>query len=220
MAEWARNKDRNRHIRELRSIGHSVREISRLIGCSKSTVSYHCRGTARLPFKAGADGINGGNAIKQIWADRIDAICAISKEEWSTVRTDPKTMGFLGLYWGEGNKARRKDGTGTGQIGITNNDPQLVKFVYDFLRPMTSATASADIIYYPLHIEADCKEFWSRILPDVMIQTKANTDDRSNIIWSDRCKWGRCCLRISDYHLFWKIITWVDCWRSEIGGEV
>lgn len=214
--EWKKNKERNQKIKELRANGKSVREIAKTLCCSKSTVSYYCRGTDRLPQKYGG---NGGLVVQQEWQERIDEICDKARIDWLLLRLDPQFMGFLGIYWGEGFKAKSK-GRRTGTIGITNNDPMIVKAAVNYLQPLTNSTIGAIIIYYPSHNKQKCERFWKQLLPGITIKIQKNTDERSQTKWSDSCKWGRCRVRFSDFELFWRITTWIDCWRDELGGVV
>jgi len=214
MAEWKKNKDRNARIKELRANGMSVREIAKELNCSKSSVSYHCKGTTNNTRKT--NNLPGSKKAKEIWENRIQDVCADARARWDELKSDPVFMGFLGIYWGEGNKASGSSEIGTGVVGITNNDHQLVLKVCDQLRTMTIKNLKADVIFYRNHNPVKCKKFWQDLLPYVSISMRENTDIRSKIEWSGRCQNGRFQLKISDWRLYWRLITWINCWKESV----
>ncbi len=200
--EWNKHKDRNRKIKELRATGWSVREIAAELQCSKAIVSYHCKGTEKLPGKQGGDGL----ITKIEWQRKIEAIKEQAKKEWEQLQYNPSFMGFLGLYWGEGNKNK--------VVGVTNNDPHVIRIAYENFVKWTNKVIVATITYYPLHDREICDPFWKQLLPTAELKFRNNTDKRSQARWCDRCKWGACCMRVSDYSFYWRLITWIECWKN------
>lgn len=212
MAEWNRNLQRNAAIKRLRSQGLSIRKIADTLNCSKSVVSYHCSDTNKLPYRHG--GLNGTTKAKENWDNRIRLVCEEACSSWFELSQDPEFMGFLGIYWGEGNKARNRGGTGS--VGVTNNDPYIIRVAYNNLYQLTTKRIIATIICYPKHDEKRCMKFWQSLMPEALIKIEQNKDKRSKQKWSDSCEYGRCQLRFSDWELFWKITTWLDCWKKKL----
>lgn len=204
------NIERNAEIRRLRNEeGKSIREIVKILECPKSVVSYHCHGTKRLPQRSS------GQPAQRQWQKKIDAVIEEAKAEWPDRFSNPKFMGFLGLYWGEGHKAKSIKGS-TGPVGVTNNDPKLVGFMYQWFRILSPVQPHGVVTYYSGHKLDECQSVWELHLPAANLKFKANTDQRSGSDWCERCPYGRCMLRLSDYRLYWRLVTWLDCWKSGV----
>lgn len=205
MGEWSKHRDRNNTIRCLRNDGWSIGRIADHLGCSKSVVSYHCKGTKQTPRNG-----NNGSTNKVWWENRRNEVKTQATDEWTTVRKDSSMMLVLGLYWGEGSK--------NNQLNITNNDPAIIKIVYDVLSKLTDKPIRAEIVYYGSHNVDDCWDFWAGLLPNAIITLRKNKDARSKIGWCDRCPKGRCRMSIGDYRLYWRLITWIEIIQN--GGMV
>lgn len=217
--EWERHRERNATIKSLRQKGWSVKAIAKHVGCSQSVVHYHtsrmsvanCQRytdttAARLALKA--SGIKPTN--KKYWAAERAKVVKQALERWPAVRSDPVMMGSLGLYWGEGNKT-------CGNIGVTNNDPLVIKACYLMLRKLHPTMAMvANIRCYDGHDLKACERFWSTLLPAAIVRAKRWTDRRSEGKWCDRCQYGSCALRCNHFETYWSIITWIDCWKEEL----
>jgi len=224
MAEWEKNKNRNEKIRELRRNGYSIPSIATQLQCSKSTVSLHCRGiqltkSQKIVLKRNED-INrrnlwkGNKSASKIWENKRNAAKQIARVEWMAAKNDPITMAFLGLYLGEGSKAHKGK---TGVVGMTNNDPFVIKFFYEFIINKITNAPQAEIRCYKSHNKDECKKFWQNLLPKARIRICDVYDKRVKDLNQphERCKHGACSLRIGDYKLWHKIMTWLECWKSE-----
>lgn len=205
-----KNSERTAEIKRLRGEGKSIREIEKLLGCPRSVVSYHCKGTPKLPQKHSPAGTKGN---KKAWQNRVDQVVAAAKSEWPQYRTDPDFMGFLGLYWGEGGKATKSIAS------VTNNDPLIVSVACRWFQRLSDRAPFAQIVYYDSHNVDECQAKWDVSLPGVKLLLRANSDKRSKSKWCQRCPYGRCKLSVCDYRLYWRLMTWLDCWREELSRD-
>ncbi|MBI2030154.1 hypothetical protein HYT05_00870 [Candidatus Kaiserbacteria bacterium] len=123
-------------VQKLRSQGKSIKDIVKISGASKSTVSYWCRDIAlstaqikRLAEQMKRGGERGRlHAAEKKRSLRFNAIEAGAKDGQRDVGTLSKRDLFilgLALYWGEGYKR------GNEECGLTNTDPYIIKtFIY------------------------------------------------------------------------------------------
>lgn len=204
MAEWIRHKQRNEQIRQLRVANHSIPYIARLLGISKATVSYHCRGISVTIKRYTTDSGTLANAAS--WERRKQEISNQAEAEWCNVKQDPKMMGFLGIYWGEGTKR-------SSSIGIVNNDPGIISIAVDVFRALSpNAKLDAVVRCYPDHDKLACEKYWSDLLLlDVRVVDKkwAGSGTRHYSTW------GLCSIRFSNWVVRAKILTWIRLWREE-----
>ncbi len=205
-----KNSERTVEIKRLRSEGKSIREIEKLLGCSRSVVSYHCKGTPRIAQKHSTAGTEGNRRAWQSW---VATVVQSAKEEWQRMRGDPAFMGFLGLYWGEGGKATKSIAS------VTNNDPLVIAVACRWFQRLSDRTPFAQAVYYASHDVEACRTQWEAVLPGVKLILKANADNRSKAKWCQRCPYGRCKLSVCDYRLYWRLMTWLDCWKEELSRD-
>ncbi len=117
-----------------RDDGRSIREIAKLVGVSRSSVSLWVRDIELTPQQA--DVLRGRNAAydrqrlgNKIWA----AQCRERRIRWqehgraAARRKDPLHAAGCMLYWAEGRKARNV-------AQLTNADPEVVRLFVEFLR--------------------------------------------------------------------------------------
>ena len=220
MAEWIKNKKRNEKIRKLREDGYSIKGIATKLGCCKSTVSYQCRGIEpktrdRIEKAIKANRKNLRDTSTKRWDKLINEVKHEAKKEWKELRHDPNMVGFLGLYWGEGRKTNSS-------IGISNNNPDIIKICHSFFRTLEpNKQFRISIIYYPSHKKSEVEKFWKELLDDDNIKwaIKKNTDKRGNSHYNERCPYGRCQLQFNNYKIFHRILTWIECWKEETMGR-
>ena len=196
-------------IKDLRLNGLSLNQIVDELNIGKSTASKYCKGLR--PNNPNRKGCNkhATLAAKKKWKNRIDQVVLEAKNEWDSIKQRPDVMGFLGLYWGEGYKY--------GSIGITNNDPDIIRIAFKFFRIFDPhKTIKITIIYYDSHNEEECYNFWKAIFDNnISIKIMKNTDVRSKSEFDIRCPHGRCMVRYNNWKIYHKIITWINCWRHE-----
>ena len=120
--------------RALRREGHSIREITKLVGVSKSSISVWVRDIELTADQHEAlrqrniayDRQRFGN---QVWS----AQCRARRTSWqkdgreAARRGDPFHAAGCMLYWAEGSKARNV-------AQMSNSDPEVLRFFVDFLR--------------------------------------------------------------------------------------
>lgn len=118
-------------------------------------------------------------------------------------------LGFLGLYWGEG--LRRSS-----MVGITNNDPGIIKSVLMiFNKYCPKKPKDIRIKCYPEHDKSQCKAFWERILGEQVKIEDKNWVTNNRRYYS---KYGLCVVRFSQFEFRWRILTWIDLWRKSLLG--
>jgi transcriptional regulator with XRE-family HTH domain len=124
--------DERKRARELRAQGHSVKEIERALGVSRSSVSHWVRDVplapeqrrvlaARIregPLVAGERSAARARAVRRGYQDEGRRL--------ARERGGSYAAGCM-LYWAEGGKARNA-------VLLTNSDPELVVFFAAFLR--------------------------------------------------------------------------------------
>lgn len=120
------------NVRTLRREGKSIRDISKSLGISKSTVSYWCRDirlTSAQIKKLAEDQrtTSAGALMRASEKKRLQRIRATAEEKergskdiGKISRRDLFMIG-LALYWGEGYKK------GNDELGFTNSDPGIVR---------------------------------------------------------------------------------------------
>lgn len=201
-------------IIELRRAGRSLKDIAAIVGCAKSTAGSHCRGVDIADMGMIAQSIrnNAKNAsLKNVqkWDNSIGRAIEEAKAEWAVVKNDPELMGFLGLYWGEGTKKSAK--YRTPPIAIANSDPGIIiKCKKCFDRLSADNKYRCNLIIYDDLNKAEMKVFWETITG---VEVKRIEVRKTHNL--RRCKYGTCYLRFSNYKLFHKIMTWIECWRAD-----
>ena len=126
-------------VQKLRQKGLSLKEIARITHNSKSTISYWCKNiflsreqSKRLEQKrktAGAKALFNYSEEKR--RERlIQTKIANEKGAAEVGNIDQRELFLLGmaLYWGEGYKK------GNEELGFTNSDPHIIKFILKWFR--------------------------------------------------------------------------------------
>jgi len=221
--EWKKNKDRNALIRKLRAQGHTMKEIKEATGASKSVISYHCKkvdiiDTERLQRRL--DRVkqqhlkNLSLAVektKNDWNKRKQVVAEQAAEEWEDLKHNPKFMGFLGLYWGEGFKT-------SGHIGISNTEPGIILASMEFFREWNpEALFDITVRCNQDQDKSSAQSFWEEAL-GVPVKTvdKGWIGKRRK----SRVPHGLCVIRYSNWKTNTKLLTWIACWRAELKAPV
>lgn len=199
--------------------GHTMKEVIDATGASKSVISYHFRRTKIKDTKRFKRRLNDVKVIQEKslvkgtisnqekWNIRRNEISEEARKEWEFIRTDPEMMGFLGLYWGEGDKA-------ASNIGITNNDAGVIMASIKIfnrldpgmkLRVLIRCNGDQDF--------EESKRFWESALGLTVIVRKKDWIGKK---LSSRSQYGICRIRYSSWRTKQKILTWIDCWREEL----
>jgi AcrR family transcriptional regulator len=118
----------------LRQEGRSIREITRLVGVSKSSISLWVRDVELTPQQH--DALRARNAAydRQRLGNKVwSALCRDRRLNWQAEGRllarggDPLFAAGCMLYWAEGSKTRNV-------VQMTNSDPEVLRFFVDFLR--------------------------------------------------------------------------------------
>jgi hypothetical protein len=211
---------RNELIKQMHVDGHTMKEIIDATGASKSVISYHRKGvpvrnTKRLERrlsqvkKSHLKNLERANvASQERWENLRNDLEEKARDEWKSRRLDPAFLGFLGLYWGEGNKA--------GYIGIVNNDPGVIKIAIDwFLKLCPTAKLKLKVRCNPDQNRMRARNFWSSALQRPVETVPKNWLGKKLV--KSRAPYGLCTVSFSDWTTQVKILTWIDCWRHEAG---
>ena len=163
--------DRERAIK-LRKLGCSYSQIKQKIGISRSTLSgwfskYPLTPKQQLLLKNNRHrikehSIEKGKETKRLKREkRIKAVYDLERKRFFGLSERELLIAGLFLYWGEGKKDIRS------YVGISNTDPQLVKFsLYWLVRAMK---VNRDKIRISLHLYSDMNvykemNYWSKEL--------------------------------------------------------
>ena len=169
----AKSRERN-SARELRKQGKSIKEISKFLNVSKSSVSIWCRDIIltddqarelqnRIRTKGSYEArVRGARVqherrvqqIKELREKGFNLIDSISKREILLIGA--------ALYWGEGMKKE-------GRARIANSDPRIIKFMVDWFKyiwHIPKDQLTFQILINEIHKPRikDVEQYWSNLL--------------------------------------------------------
>lgn len=157
MGKLALDKDKVLKIKNLRSLGYSLPEISKELEVPKTTVFRYIKDVQILPefiklWEAKRAGSRYRKILKeeQAFSDGQRIVSNLSAKE--------KMLFACALYWGEGSK---KD------FGLSNTDPELIKSFINVLRNVFNIQNDRLRISIRIYEDLDrdrCLNFWSRIV--------------------------------------------------------
>jgi len=218
-------KDKEK-IFELRKLGKSFSELSKIFSIPKSTLSewfkdhqwskelsvslnkgFKEKNIVRLSF---LNKIRGDNLRKIYETAEQEAI-----EEFEKLKYHPLFIAGLMIYWGEGEKL------GTSGVSISNVDPLMIKLFHEFLIRICSIDEqriATSLFIYPDLVEEVCKSYWkeqaglknTRFRKTVTLIGKHKTR---------KIKYGICKLGCCSAYLKRKIIVWLKIFPESILGE-
>lgn len=214
-----KNWEKKELVRGLRKQGLSYRELIQKapFDISKSTVSDWCKDIElgfeqknRLDklFKDGSyRGRLLGSKTNQIRrARQVEEIKDKAKSEAPLLTKNEFWVAGLMLYWAEGNK--------TQSVGISNSDPELIRFMMKWFRGNCGIPDNKFKIYLNIHSGQDdnkIKKFWSDIIDLPVSQfgksyiKREGTGHRKKILYNGTIK-----IQICDSNLLYKILGWID----------
>ena len=216
MAEWNKNKKRNETIRQLRKDGYSIPSIAKMLKCSKSITSYHCKNVKPKTFDKintaiSLNSIIGAEGQKNKWKIKKLEVIKEAKDEWMDVRKNSDLMSFINLYWAEGDKSNKSC-----RVGVVNNDPGVIKCCLNHFKKLTNKKLHVIVRCYPdLDVEK-CENFWNKItgLPiEIMVRKEIGKYRKPT------SKYGTCTVKFNDWPVRYKIMTWIKCFREELCGK-
>lgn len=185
------------NLKNLRETGHSIPEISKILGLPKSSVSRHVKG---IQIKS---------EFRQRWLDRRNASQIISERQQvlANIKAGELVPGInqqslalmaAALYWAEGAK---KD------FSLTNSDPEMVRVFVTILKKVfkiKNEEIKISIRLYDDLIKKEAVNFWSRV-----VGVDLHNNVSINILKgkkNGKLKYGMCRVRIKKAGLLFKTI--------------
>lgn len=181
-------KDEIGKIKQLRSRGYSLPEISRELSIAKTTVFVYLKDVEILPeFKAQWLGKRGGSKKRQL-AKEAQALKYV-KEQIKNVSYKEKLLFISALYWAEGSK---KD------CGLSNTDPNLIKVYINGLREVFKIEDDRFRISIRIYEDLNkdkCLNFWSNVV-NIPKEKFVNVNVLKGKKFG-KLKYGMCRIRVS-----------------------
>ena len=205
-------------VKNLRKQGLSYKEILQRapFHLAKSTISNWCKDIEltteqkeRLDrlFKNGSykGRLLGSKTTQARRAKEIELIREKAKLEIPLLTENEFKLAGLMLYWAEGNKKNR--------VGISNSDPELIRFMMEWFRKICRIPNERFKPYLNIHSGQDefqIKKFWSDIINLPISQfgksyiKNEGTGHRKNILYNGTIK-----IEVCDKNLLYKILGWI-----------
>ncbi|MES2023271.1 MAG: hypothetical protein V4439_01160 [Patescibacteria group bacterium] len=186
-----------KEIKMLRSKGHSVLEISKIVGKSKSIVSKYIFGVKILSqYKALLKEKQGGSKIRSLkdWKYSQEK----AKSLISNLTSKEKLLILASLYWGEGTKS---------ELNIINGDPSMLRVFLSCLKELgiKNSEIKATIRIYEDLSHKDVIKFWSKYL-NLPVECFKNV----NVLKgkkTGKLPYGMCRLRVVKSSKYFKLIV-------------
>ena len=157
MGKLALNNDKVRKIKNLRSLGYSLPEISRELNVPKTTVFRYIKNVQILPkFVTLWESKRAGSRYRKILKEQ--QAFSDGKKIIGNLSAKEKMLFGCALYWAEGSK---KD------FGLSNTDPELIKTFINILRNVFNIQDDRLRISIRIYEDMDrdkCLNFWSQIV--------------------------------------------------------
>ena len=219
----ARVRDHQRAL-ELRKEGKSYNQIKKVLGISKSTLSYWL-----------ADHPLSKERIRELrdWNEqrieryretrrrtreaRFEEVYQVQKKEILGLSRRDLLIGGLFLYWGEGTKAR------IGSLAMTNTDPAVARFFVYWLKTIFGIAKGSLKIKVHLYSDMDIKKelkFWSQEL-DIpttqFLKPYIKATKKADISYRGGFGHGTCSVELNNSRLAEKVILGVKVIRDYFG---
>lgn len=158
--------EKQKQARELRQQGYSIKQIEKIVGCARSSVSEWVRNIQltdeqqkKLQKNISIGVMKSGKINKQRFLDVRIAAQEIGKQRAKT--GDQLFIAGCMLYWGEGTKSRNL-------MAISNSDPEVLRFFLKFAKecfnvPQEKIRISIQC-YNDKHSVEDIEEYWQKTL--------------------------------------------------------
>jgi DNA-binding transcriptional MerR regulator len=165
--------EQQKEARRLRTEGMSIKDISRILRVSKSSVSLWCRNIEltigqiqklheKMVVGGYAGRMKGAHAQRERKEARIECHYQEARKEIIQLKNRELFLAGLGLYWGEGGKVN------AGGVRMFNSDPLVVKFMMRWFREVFKI--SNDRFYMNITINQihedrlkDVVKYWSKV---------------------------------------------------------
>jgi transcriptional regulator with XRE-family HTH domain len=208
---------------ELRKKGKSYKEISELLGVSKSTLSGWFKDInwsqeikeqlIEKSKETSSKRLFNLNYLRQKkWNAHYMVAEKEALQEFQKLKKDKLFITGISLYWGEGDKTFKN-----GIVRISNTDAKMLSIFNDFLQKIGKVSIGkikAGILLYPDLDSDECLKFWSesikiskeRFFKSTIIQGKHKTRRLGN---------GVCIVSVNDKYLKMKVLTWLGLFIKE-----
>ena len=194
-------KEEKEQARKLRREGKSVREITELVGVSKSSVSLWVRDIELTPDQETKLAMRSPYSYQQGGKKTRDAAMKIrsayqeqGREKARTI-TDPLFYGGCMLYWGEGAKNKN-------MVDFGNSEIPMVRLFKKFLETFFSIDPNRLKIqincYNDYHTVEEIEVFWLKELNltrEQVTKTVVNNRSRASNKKGRKLEYGTCSLR-------------------------
>ena len=206
-------------VQSLRQEGLSYREILGRVSfpLARSTISHWCRDITLTPeqldrldrlYQEGKyrGRLLGSKATQHHRAQEVEEIRARARAEVPRRRGNNLWLAGLMLYWGEGSK--------TEDPGLSNSDPEMVRFMMRWFRETCRVPERKFKAYLHLHSgqdEASMKTFWAEVTELPLFQfgksyvKREGTGHRKNILYN-----GTIRIDIYSRDLLYTILGWIE----------
>ncbi len=157
---------------QMRQDGHSLKEISALLGIAKSTASYWSKdiilgekAQIRIEDRRVQGRINAGLANRRLNAIRRERKWTQAQlkvlQEFQKVELNPSHSKLICalLYWAEGGKE-------SGQLDFVNSDPRMIKtFLHFFRKGYATEESKFRVLVHihDYHDDQEIKMYWSQV---------------------------------------------------------
>lgn len=204
--------------RILRKQGHSVKEITRMLGVAKGSVSLWVR-SIKLTVKQKKRLSEKGHSLEVIEKRRVARLANeysrrqiffqhAVKEINNISRRDLFFIG-QGLYWGEGAKHSR------GTAAFYNSDPRLIQIMMRFYKEICKVPNTKFRAQISLHPHLDtlrAEKYWSKVsgIPLSQFQKTSQQHNKASKGKKDSLPMGTFTIGVYDTQLFLKIMGWME----------
>lgn len=210
--------------RLLRGSGHSINEITRLLGVSKASVSIWVR-NIELTSEHKAKLSERGRSIESVERRRISRLTNerdrrrpfFENAVTCVKNVSDRELFFLGtaLYWGEGSKTSR------GTVDFTNSDPRSIQIMMRFFKEICSVPDHkfrGHVILHP-HLDSQSAEnYWHKIsgIPLKQFHKTTMQHNKASKNKKDSLPFGTFSIGIYDTTLYLRIMGWMEGMYSHL----
>lgn len=200
---------------ELRLNGKSIKEIAKLLGVAKSSVSLWVRNVELTEYQKKY--LKEKGLLKEkiersrntrLLNEKIKRDLIINPAIESVPEIDDEKLWLIGvmLYWGEGSKTRRA-------VRFANSDPDLIKMMMLFFRYICEVPESKFRGYIHIHEHLNYRAaelYWSKItdIPLSQFLKTYRKPNKSSQNKKDTLPYGTLDVYVYDAQLFYKIVGW------------
>jgi hypothetical protein len=210
---------------QLRKKGKTFSEIQNIIGpIPKSTLSNWLKDVSltdnqhkrihNLMKENGTLGrYIGAQRNHELRVNRLANIANIAKDEYRIFINEPMFLAGLILYLAEGSKKSE-------QFQFMNSDPKLMKYMILWVTKYGDKnfkTLRFRLYIHKLYKNENCENFWIRDLKADSKQFLKTIYKTTNRAYKKNPQYKGCLrLEVSGSELYWKTMTWRDCFYSEL----